>query len=260
MLAILSLLVVITVSILVTRIASSALAHTGLSHEAARFQARSAFTGAGFTTRESEKVVNHPVRRRIVLVLMLLGNAGIVTAVSSLILTFIKDADETSRLGLKILLLVSGLLVLWALAHSEWVDRRLSRVIDRFLSRYTRLDVRDYASLMRLVGDYRLVELQVQRDSWLAGRSLAQANLREEGALVLGIHREDGAYLGAPTGDTEIEPGDSLILYGRGQALEDLDCRKKTSAGDQEHQAAVMQQRELVAEEARKDKEAKAGK
>lgn len=73
MLSIVSLLIVLTLSILVTRIATVALAHTGLSRESAKFQARSAFTGVGFTTNESEKVVNHPIRRRILLLRMLLG-------------------------------------------------------------------------------------------------------------------------------------------------------------------------------------------
>jgi len=37
-----------------------------LSVEAAHFQARSALTGVGFTTSESELIVGHPARRRIV--------------------------------------------------------------------------------------------------------------------------------------------------------------------------------------------------
>ena len=52
MTAILSLLLVVTLSILVTRIAAVALRHTGLARQTARFQARSAFSGAGFTTSE----------------------------------------------------------------------------------------------------------------------------------------------------------------------------------------------------------------
>ena len=74
MISIVSLLVVIFVSILITRIATIALTHTGLTKESAKFQARSAFSGAGFTTSESELVVNHPVRRRIVMFLILIGN------------------------------------------------------------------------------------------------------------------------------------------------------------------------------------------
>ena len=93
MLAIVTLLLVVAFSILVTRTAAVALTHTGLSQEAARFQARSAFTGVGYTTSESETVVNHPVRRRIVMLLMWVGNAGIVTAISTLILSFVNRGD-----------------------------------------------------------------------------------------------------------------------------------------------------------------------
>ena len=63
MISIVTLLLVLTLSILLVRIATVALTHTGLSRESAKFQARSAFTDVGFTTSESEKVVNHPIRR-----------------------------------------------------------------------------------------------------------------------------------------------------------------------------------------------------
>ncbi len=42
---ILSLIIILTLSILITRIASIAIMQTGLSKQASRFQARSAFTG-----------------------------------------------------------------------------------------------------------------------------------------------------------------------------------------------------------------------
>ena len=54
---------VLSLSLFVTQLATIALTYTGLSLEAARFQARSAFTGTGFTTSEAENVVDHPVRR-----------------------------------------------------------------------------------------------------------------------------------------------------------------------------------------------------
>lgn len=56
MISIGTLLVVLNSSILITRVATVALTHTGLSRESAKFQACSAFTGVGFTTSESEKV------------------------------------------------------------------------------------------------------------------------------------------------------------------------------------------------------------
>ena len=59
-----TLFLIITLSALITKVAAIALVHTGLSTESAKFQARSAYTGAGFTTSESESITNHPVRRK----------------------------------------------------------------------------------------------------------------------------------------------------------------------------------------------------
>ncbi|MDI6886556.1 MAG: hypothetical protein QMD22_09525, partial [archaeon] len=53
-------LLVIFISFLVVRAAAIALMMTGMDEKRARFQALSAFTGTGFTTREAESVVNHP--------------------------------------------------------------------------------------------------------------------------------------------------------------------------------------------------------
>ena len=80
MIALLSLLMVILFSIIFVRIGAVALEMTGLSREVATFQAQSAYTGVGFTTSESEYVVSHPVRRRIIRILMFVGSAGIASA------------------------------------------------------------------------------------------------------------------------------------------------------------------------------------
>jgi hypothetical protein len=217
MTAILSLLLVVTLSILVTRVAAIALTYTGLSRQTARFQARSAFSGAGFTTSESEQVVNHPVRRRIVLMLMLLGNAGIVTAVSSLILAFVANKDgRVLALPYKILLLMTGPAILWGVASSRWVDRLLSRLIDRALRRFTRLDVSDYEGLLHLAGDYRIAEIGVEPHNWLDGRPLRELRPDDEGVLILGIVTTAGDWIGTPGGgDTAPDHGDTLVVYGR---------------------------------------------
>ena len=216
--------------------------------DAARFQARSAFTGAGFTTNESERVVNHPVRRRIILLLMLLGNAGIVSAVSSLMLTFVAP-EESNSIPLKIVLLVSGLSFMWFAASSSWMDQRLSSWINTALDRYTELDVKDYASLMHLSGDYRIVELGVEPDDWIANKTLGEARLREEGIVVLGIQRADGSYLGVPYGETTIIPYDTLITYGRIGSIEQLDRRQNMMNAGWSHIEAVAEQRKVIKEE-----------
>ena len=249
MTALVALLVVLSVSLLVTKVATIALVYTGLSRQSARFQARSAFTGVGFTTREAEAVVSHPVRRKIVLLLMLLGNAGFVSMLASLVLTFVGSTGIPSRL-LRLGVLAVGLGLLYLLSVSRPVDRWLSWLIRWALARWTRLDVRDYAAVLHLAGEYRVVELEVTAEDWLAGRTLASLRLDEEGVLVLGIECRGDGYLGAPRGRTVVHAGDRLLLYGRSSSLDDLDERRSGSGGERAHERAVREQKRVEEEAA----------
>jgi len=229
-------LAIIALSLLVTRVAGIMLALTGMSRESARFQALSGFTGVGFTTDEAESVTRHPIRRRIVLVLMLLGSAGVVTAAASLIVSF-GGASEGQRVSRAIVLL-GGLLLLLLLSRSCLVDAALARVTTR-LMRARGLDVRDYAGLLQLEGGYRVGELEVEDDDWVAGRRLEELRLRDEGVLVLGIHRPEREYVGAPGKHSRVEVGDTLVLYGLEERLVELDERRRGADGERAHREAA---------------------
>ena len=236
---IITVLVVILLSMLITRFATIALTLTGLSRQAARFQARSALTGTGFTTSESEAVVNHPVRRRIVRTLMLFGSAGIVTVLASVMLTFTRTASTGGgSTTVSLLLLVAGIGGLLFLMSLRPVDRAVSRLIRFVLRRYTDLDVRDYAALLEIQGGYAVAELRVAPDQWVAGRTLAELRLMDEGVIVLGVQRPDGSYIGAPGAQTVPSPGDVLVLYGHADRVAELDLRERGEAGERRHQAA----------------------
>lgn len=232
MLAVASLLVIVLIGLLITRIATAALVATGLSREYARFQSRSAFTGVGFTTSEAESVVGHPVRRRVVMTLMLLGNAGIASVVAGLLISF--DGSDGSDATQRLAVLAAGLLGIWIVASNHRVDRALRRTLATVLERFTDLDARDYAQLLRVSGDYVIDELAVEPGDWLAENSLRELGLRAEGVVVLGIERQTG-FLGAPGPDTHIIPGDVLVLYGRHDVITDLDQRRQGIAGELAH-------------------------
>lgn len=235
-----SLLVVVAISLLITRVATVILVATGMSRSTARFQARSAFTGSGFTTRESEDVVSHPVRRRVVMTLMLLGNAGIVAVASSLIIGF-RSGGHTQWIS--IFELIVGLGALLVLARSSWVDRRLTRLIRRLLERHTDLATRDLASLLDLTGHYAVGELHLEEEDWLVGRPLGELALRDEGIAVLGVTRADGSHVGIPGGWTVLGAGDTAVIYGRTEALDEIDRRPAGPVGDRSHEVAVEHQR-----------------
>ena len=239
---IVAMLTVLALSLFITRVATVALVLTGLSEEAARFQARSAFTGTGFTTREAEKVVDHPVRRRIIMTLMTLRSAGVITIIISLILSFGVSAEASGRQA-RLGWLIFGVVILLVLAKSRWIDRAMRRLIDWALRRWTDLDTRDYFALLKLSGNYRVMELYVDEGDWIADRTLHDCDLPEEGVTVLGLYRDNGDYVGVPKDDTKIFPGDTLLLYGRLKSLRSLGERKAGFQGEKAHEDAKDEQR-----------------
>lgn len=256
MLALATIIVIILISLLTTRVATVALMLTGMSRESARFQARSALTGVGYTTSEAEAVVGHPIRRRIAMVLMLVGSAGLVTAMATLILSFANAGREQTLERLGVLIVVLGALVV--ISRSRLVDRWLSRAIGRGLARWTDLTDRDLAQLLHIGGVYGLAELAVDDYDWIAGRTLGELDLRSEGVAVLALVCSNGTFVGAPDFGMKAHDGDTLILYGPAYRLEDLDRRRRGVEGERARASAVAEYRERARLEAGKRREADA--
>ena len=247
MIAAFSFLVALTLSILVTRVAAMALMLTGLSRESARFQARSAFTGVGFTTTEAESVVGHPVRRRIVMLLMLLGNLGIATVVATMLISVL-SAREAQNWTWPAIFLTAGLVLLWMLSSSRWVERQLNRAISYGLRKWTQIEVRDYVALLQLQSGYAVSELRIDAKDWLCEQTLIDLRLPDEGVLVLGIDRPGQPYIGTPIGSTALQPDDVLVLYGPIHRLAELDQRRQGKRGDRAHEEACVEHQEVLEE------------
>ncbi|MCU1452007.1 MAG: potassium transporter TrkA [Acidimicrobiales bacterium] len=242
MIGVASLLIALAVGLVVTRVGTVALRSTGLSQATAHFQARSAFTGVGFTTAESEDIVTHPARRSIVLTLMLLSSAGVVTTLGSLLLSF-GGSPGLRQAGVRALAIAVGVIVLWRVSESAWVDRHLSRVIERVLARFTDLDARDYVRLLDIAGPYSISEIRVDPGDWLEGRSIEDLALGREGVVVLGVHHGDGTYEGVPTASLTLRAGDTLVAYGVSSSLEELEQRRSGRPGDEAHERATTTHR-----------------
>jgi hypothetical protein len=234
---IISLLVVILFGLIITRIASAILVYTGVSKELARFQSRSAFTNCGFTSVESEQVINHPVRRRVILGLMLCGNAGIVSTMAS-VLSIVNKSTEDSLLAFinGMIVVALGLWLLWLVARSPMIDHAIMNVTGWALKRFTKLDVVDYHGLLHLSEGYTVIEFSIIPEHWLCGQNLIELRLGDEGIQVLGIHRSNGDFIGAPTGGTYIRRGDRVLIYGRSAQIEELEHRSKGENGDKSHE------------------------
>ncbi|MCB9845553.1 MAG: TrkA C-terminal domain-containing protein [Phycisphaeraceae bacterium] len=212
--ALLALLVIVIVSLLVVRLGTLALTKTGLTRSTASFQAYSAFFGVGFTTREAELVVNHPVRRRIIRDLIVSGNVGLTGALATLIVTFVQTRGtwETTR---QIGWILLGVLTIWLITRFRFVVRFVDWSIGVMLKRMGDVTHAEYELLLRVERGYGVAEVEIEAGHWLVGRTLSEARLTRRGVTILGISRELGGYVGSPHGDTRIERGDVLTVYGR---------------------------------------------
>lgn len=216
MIALLSLLIIITLSIIVVRIGGVALELTGLSSDIASFQAQSAFSGVGFTTKESEAIVAHPVRRRIIRVLILLGGAGVTTSIATLVLAFVGQKGKDVLIKAEFLLL--GLFIIFLFARSKYINRVMKGLIIKALKRWTKLRIYDYEQLFGLGEGYAIGKITVMKDNPCRNKSISDLKPQLKDVLILAIYRTKGKkreFIGAPHGDITLNVGDELICYAK---------------------------------------------
>ena len=216
---IIALFVLAFVSLIAVRVGATALMMTGLSWDTASFQSYSAFFGVGFTTKEAEMVVNHPVRRRIIRDLILAGNIGLTSALATLVVTLMQSA-ATSHLLLIVGALVTGALVLLFLSRIGWLQKLLDRIIRYTLERTGMVRALDYELLLRIQYGYVVSEIEVLPNTYLAGRALRDSRPWDRGVVILFIKRDDEMVPGLPGPADIIQPGDVVTAYGKEQSLQ----------------------------------------
>lgn len=209
-------LITIFISFLVVRAAAIALMMTGLDRKRAVFQALSAFTGTGFTTREAERVINHPRRRKIISWLMILGNAGIVTIIITATSSLVTSRGYT--LPIDILILLLGIFVIYKIATHKGFIRRWETFIESKLVKLEELEEGPAEDLLHLLEGYGLVRVAIRKDSPLKGLSLSECSLCSKDILVLGIERGRN-WIPIPNSEEEIKEKDKLVVYGNLKTL-----------------------------------------
>lgn len=209
-------LLAILISFLFVRAASIALMMTGLEKHKARFQALSAFSGTGFTTKEAELIVNHPVRRKITRWLMIMGNAGIVTVIVTATSSFTTSAGY--QLPLNILLLIVGIFFIYKLAKSRGFGRKWEHYIEKKLIKSPGFEESATEDLLHFIEGYGLVKKIIPEESPMIGQSIAKLELNKKGILVLGIEREK-SWIPTPKANEILKDYDRLIVYGPLDAL-----------------------------------------
>jgi len=210
------LLVAILVSFIVVRIGGFALQLTGIEPDVARFQALSAFSGTGFTTREAERVVGNRTRRRIVTILIILGNAGMVTVIATLVASFTQVSGYT-WFFIRLAIIIGGIFGLYQLIiRSNFGQRILDRLQRPVINRILR-EAPAIEEIFHVEKDWAISLVMIKGSSKSIGLSVADITA-ERDIEILGIDRA-GTYLARPNWDEKIVEGDRLLVYANRKSV-----------------------------------------
>ena len=210
-------LIAIIISMLIVRAGAIALMMTGMSFDQAKFQALSAFSGTGFTTREAERVVKHAQRRKVVTWLMILGNAGIVTMIVTATSSFANT--KGLEVGVNALFLMFSIWLIYLVTKHSPLTRYWEVFARKHLARLKLFD-EDAAvdEMLHITEGYGVVRIQLLENSFFIGQPLAELNVGLAKSIILGIER-DNEWHPVPRSDMKPKIGDYLVIYGQ---LDDL--------------------------------------
>ncbi len=214
-----ALLLIVVVSLLLVQLGANALNLTGMSRSASQFQAASAFFGVGYTTRESEMVVEHPVRRRIILHLIIAGNIGITSALAALVVTLMQTHQDDAHFWLMAPLLIAGIVGFGLLMNVGWVKRPLDVLMRRLLTRAGVIRALDYEVLLHVQDGFSVSEVELVEGHPFVGQTLGASRPSDRGIVILGIHRKDGTFAGVPGKHAVLHAGDVAMIYGSDAAV-----------------------------------------
>jgi TrkA family protein len=211
------LLLVIVASFLVVRLGAVLLELTGMPWEQAKFQSLSAFSNSGFTTREAEDVMRHPVRRRIVTWLIVIGNAGIVTTIGAFAGSVM--SGNYMRTLMAIGLVFAGIMVLFWIARRRAIGTRIRFALEKWLAAHYDFQSHTAEQMLRLGEGYGLTRITLPVNSPAAGKKLKDLDLKASMVQVLAIERH-GRFIPIPSGDDKLLAGDEVIVYGVADSIE----------------------------------------
>lgn len=195
---------------------------TGMEPRKARFQALSAITGTGFTTREAEEIIGHPRRRTIASWLMFFGNAGIILFVILLLLYI--STNATSIPVVHIVLAMGGLIVMLAIIWSGVLDKLSTRLANGLSSSPLFVPTASARETLHQTGGYSVVRVTIGDREPEAGSRLGDTRLAKAKIKIMAIERGTGV-LPSPKAGAMIRAGDRLLCYGKTAEINKLEIK-----------------------------------
>ena len=216
--------VILAIIWLIVEIVSILFKSTGMDLYKARFQTISILTHTGFTTRESELVVQHPLRRKIASFLMVVSYLAQITLISVLLNILISDVDALLSIGVVVsVALVFFILLTRTKFLSSRIDRFIEKIIEKRILHSTRKN--PMSRVMKTGAEYGIYEIVVDEGGGLDGIALKDAGLKKDFIQVLKIEKGNES-INFPGPEQIMNMGDKLIVYGQIKSIRELSLKQ----------------------------------
>ncbi|MCZ8524023.1 MULTISPECIES: hypothetical protein [Paenibacillus] len=199
--------------LLVLETAATLLITTGLDKRIARFQALSMLTATGFTTKESELILRHPIRRKIAMFLILFGVFSLAVIISTLSSILAQSFKIPQLLLLTVLL---GVVLLFL--KSKWITRKLKSRLHQHLEDDFALHELPLQEILYIDEDDLITEVCLHRGSAYIGRKAGEIAGKQEDLAILFIQR-GLSKLRKGSRDLTLHEGDLLMVYGSRECI-----------------------------------------
>jgi len=207
-------------SFVIVRIGAIAFQLTGLEWSLAKFQALSCFSGTGFTTRESELVTRDKQRRKIASILMVLGNAGLVTMIATVANALTPQSGllpekipNIYSVLVNIGLLIILLYIFYRIATNQKILTRITNTLRKKIMKREAFQHVSFEELLFVTGGYGISKFRLADDNQLVGKSLAESQLRQNDITILAIIR-GSETIPNPPANSKLKAGDEVVAYG----------------------------------------------
>lgn len=198
---------------------------TGLSERTARFQVVSLLTTAGYTTRESESIIENNRRRSLAKIIMVFGycfSAIIVSIFVNVLMNIGQNESSSDEFWIWSATAIGIMIVVILLFRVRFFRKYIDRFIFKISGKLMFGKYENYVIIINDCGDNCIAEVKMRKvPEAFRGRTLQELKINADyGLLVLAIRR--GKKTIDSVGKDQIfQEGDLITVYGRLKVIKD---------------------------------------
>lgn len=188
---------------------------TGLTEDVARFQVISLLTACGFTTSQSETITYSKRRRKLAYITILFGYTFsliiVSVAVNAFLAMSVSEVNTFVAIGITLSIIF---LIVFILIKSRRARLRFDNFINRTYEKISRRKSNNVI-LMDLIGDSIIATVHLTYLPDLLNQiNLRDSGLQREHGIKILVHSRNEERLDIIDGNTVLEPGDTIVLFG----------------------------------------------